>query len=370
MHPACGGLERRIVAQGRATRPSSPWLDASVLHPWVVRDPLLLLAERGLYLRSSSAEILDELVGSLTRLQSNHGEAEASEGNPFLTAETLGTAFGSAFDVGAAVIELEEAGLLISDHDRLWFSHPLLASTLYGSLTVARRRELHRRLAEVAADPEERARHLARAQRVPDEGAAATVEAAAVLATRRAAPEAAAELYAAACRLTPGGQTEDLARRMLGGAQALNLAGDLEAARSRAMRALASGRAASIRARALLLLGGLATQTDSLESRLEYQERALTEADDDRALRVEILLALFEEIASDPERAAQHADEAIELLRHGADESVRMSPLRLHAVGARSLRRRRPARVAADDPSWTRSQESYALRSLATSGRA
>ena len=69
------------------------------------------------------------------------------------------------------------------------------------------------------------------------------------------------------------------------------------------MRGVGVGpRAGRLRARALLLLGDLATYTESIEARLEYQERALTEAGDDRGLRVEILLALFEQIATDPEQ--------------------------------------------------------------------
>jgi hypothetical protein len=49
-------------------------LDASVLHPWVVCDLLLRLAERGLYRPGWSAEILDELVKSLIRRQPDHEE--------------------------------------------------------------------------------------------------------------------------------------------------------------------------------------------------------------------------------------------------------------------------------------------------------
>ena len=81
-------------------------------------------------------------------------------------------ALGSDFDVDAALLEAEEAGVLVSDGRRLRFSHPLLASTIYGSLSMARRRALHRQLAVVAADPEEQARHLARSVRAPDDGAA------------------------------------------------------------------------------------------------------------------------------------------------------------------------------------------------------
>ena len=49
-------------------------LDASVLHPWVVCDLLLRLAERGLYRPAWSAEILDELVDSLTDRKPEHAE--------------------------------------------------------------------------------------------------------------------------------------------------------------------------------------------------------------------------------------------------------------------------------------------------------
>lgn len=49
-------------------------LDASVLHPWVLCDLLLRLAERRLYRPAWSAEILDELVDSLTERRPEHAE--------------------------------------------------------------------------------------------------------------------------------------------------------------------------------------------------------------------------------------------------------------------------------------------------------
>jgi hypothetical protein len=49
-------------------------LDASVLHPWIVCDLLLRLAERGLYRPAWSAEILDEVVDSLTERMPDHAE--------------------------------------------------------------------------------------------------------------------------------------------------------------------------------------------------------------------------------------------------------------------------------------------------------
>ena len=108
---------------------------------------------------------------------------------------------------------------------------------------------------------------------------------------------------------------------MLGGAQALSVAGDLDAARSLATRSLEMGRTGSLRSRALLLLGSLASYTETIEARLDYQDRALAEAGDDVAIRIEILLALFEQIMVDPDMAGRRADEAIELLRERDDAS-------------------------------------------------
>ena len=265
----------------------------------------------------------DLLNDRLDRL-SPSGRAVASAASALSrpTAEILEAALGAEHDTSAALVETEAAGVLVPETDRLRFSHPLLASTIYGSLTSTRRRALHGRLAAVVDDPEERARHLARGVTAVDEGTARELEDAAGLAGRRGAPESAAELYQAACRLTPLDRPEDLARRMLGGADALTIAGDLEGARGLARQALETGPSRAIRARSLLLLGSLATYTDSLSERIAYQERALAEAGDDIDLRIMILMALFEHIGLDAEMAAARAAEAIRLLRERDDPSA------------------------------------------------
>ncbi|MGH2477456.1 MAG: ATP-binding protein [Candidatus Limnocylindrales bacterium] len=262
-------------------------------------------------------ELLEERVGRLSASARLAAAAAAALTGP--TAAVIEAALGSDIDVDAALLEAGGAGVLASDGERIRFSHPLLASAIYRSLTAAGRRELHGRLAAAVSDPERQARHLARSKDVPDLGSAAKIEVAAVLATRRGAPESAAELYAAACRLTPTERSEDRARRLLGGADALGVVGDLGGARMLATQALELGRTASIRARALLLLGSLATYTETIEASNDLRERALTEAGDDRVLRIEILIALFGQIAIDADRTAQRADEAIGLLRHGDD---------------------------------------------------
>ena len=262
--------------------------------------------------------LLNERVGRLSAPARAATSTAAALSRP--TVNALEAAVGSDLDLEAALAEAEAADVLLSDGDRLRFAHPLLASTIYGSLTAGQQRATHRRLAAIVGDAEERARHLARSVSAADEGAASSIEGAAALAARRGAPESAAELFEAACRLTPTERSEDLARRTLGGAEALNLAGDLDGARSLALRALELGQAGSIRARALLLLGSLATYTDTIEARIAYQERALVEAANDLDLRVDILLALFEQIAVDPEVARRRADEAIRLTRELHDD--------------------------------------------------
>ena len=276
---------------------------------------------------------LQELVGARVRRLSDSAQAAAlavaALSRP--TAASVAAALAEPGDAAAALLEAEEAGVLVWEREWIRFSHPLLASAVYGSASTARRRQLHERLADVASDPEERARHLAHSITDADEGAAEEIEHAAALAERRGAPEAAAELYEASCRLTPDGRPEDLARRILGAAGALAMAGDLDGARSLANTALETAREGSLRARVLLLLASLASYTETIEARIGYHERALAEAGDDQALRAEILLSLVEEISVDPQRAIRRAEEAIELVRElgrslaarpGADEQV------------------------------------------------
>src|SRR5947209_15189788 len=105
-----------------------------------------------------------------------------------------------------ALSDLESAereGVIEIADGRLRFSHPLLASTHYANTPVSERRELHRRLATVIDDEEERAQHLALGAEAPDRDLADTLEKAAGIAARRGAHESAAQLLEDAARLTP-----------------------------------------------------------------------------------------------------------------------------------------------------------------------
>jgi DNA-binding CsgD family transcriptional regulator len=182
------------------------------------------------------------------------------------------------FTVGddAALDAAVQADLIELDGDRVRFTHPLLAAEAYAAAGAERRRSIHRRLAELVGDVEERARHLALAAERPDSGVAAAVEEAADRAASRGAPEAAAELSALAVRLTPQDAAADRLRRRLATADLQILAGADAPARA-ALEELSNElppgpERASVFARLLWIF----PQND-LRGSLELSERALAE---------------------------------------------------------------------------------------------
>lgn len=218
-------------------------------------------------------------------------------------------------EVGPALVEAEEAGLVTAEGGRIRFTHPLLASTVYASAAGERRRRLHGRLAEVAAEEEERARHLALSVTAPDEDAAGVLERAAQSADSRGAQDAAAELFERARRLTPGERDQELARRTLGEASALFLADDLDRARELAQEAVEMAAPGRLRAEGLLLLGRIAHFQGTSDVATEQLERALAEVGDDRAMRGRIHGELaWMYVVLDQARGVGHAEAAIELL--------------------------------------------------------
>ena len=127
----------------------------------------------------------------------------------------------------AGLQSAEAAGVLEVADDAIRFAHPLLAAATYGRATVDGRRKVHERLAEVVTEPEERARHLARAADGPDESVARALDEGATVALRRGAPEAAAELAEEAARLTPTDSADARRRRLMTAAEHLAVSGDI-----------------------------------------------------------------------------------------------------------------------------------------------
>jgi DNA-binding CsgD family transcriptional regulator len=229
------------------------------------------------------------------------------------TVTTVTQALAAQGKAGAALAEAEEAGVLVSDRGRIQFTHPLLASGVYGSVSQEQRRELHRRLAEVVGDPEERARHLALSADEVDEATAAELEQAARQASLRGAQDAAAELFEAACRLTPADRPDELARRLIGRAASMRAVGSLADARLLAEQASAAPAGPSWRAEALSCLAGIDWAEGAMRDANDHLEQALTMASDDQELRGRIYTRLTRiNVALD--RAVQHADAATQLL--------------------------------------------------------
>jgi DNA-binding CsgD family transcriptional regulator len=215
----------------------------------------------------------------------------------------------------AALGPAEEAGIVTVDAaGRVEFTHPLLASAAYRSVSVARRRELHRRAAELVSEPEERARQLALASAGADAAVAAQLDEGAANAAARGASDAAAELAELAFELTPAGDRDARGRRVLAAARLQFDAGDLARADELAQAVLADSPAVALRARALRLASSIAARRSNFGEAAQLAAAALGLAGDDRALRAAIGLQLVycAVSAGDFAGAEPHARAALE----------------------------------------------------------
>lgn len=113
-------------------------------------------------------------------------------------------------DVGAALAEAECEELVVLGQGRVTFQHAIFASVLTAGTPAPERRRAHRALAGAYESVEERARHLALSSLEPETAVADALEEAQVVARRRGATAAAAELAALSQTFTP--ETEPSAR--------------------------------------------------------------------------------------------------------------------------------------------------------------
>jgi DNA-binding CsgD family transcriptional regulator len=227
-----------------------------------------------------------------------------------------------------------EAHVIEREGDTLRFTHPLLASLLYGDLGDERR-SVHARAAQIVRDPVARARHLALAQEEPDASVAEVLDAAARVAGNRGASAAAAEIFEHAARLTPADAPDERRRRALAAARAYRAAGEWTRARTIAADLLAETENSSWRAEALVLLAELETPGPSVRlleealdeaaspqfqaavhCRLAWIKRFVGEDAHTRAA-----LALADEVDDDELRARVRAVEAVLAWFHGEAEA-------------------------------------------------
>ena len=188
-----------------------------------------------------------------TLAASRVGELPAATQRALLRAAVLAEPTTRAIDA-APLAPAEERGIVrIDERGRIAFVHPLFAAAISASASAAQRRAAHRAAAEHAADPEQRARHLAYSADRADRSVAAELDAAAELAVSRGAPDAAAELIELALERTPARDGEARADRLLRAAGLHLDAGGAGRAGELLARLLASATSERVRAHGLRL---------------------------------------------------------------------------------------------------------------------
>ena len=263
-------------------------------------------------------------------------------GDPLLaaaiaSAPTLDLIDAASDGAGRAMLEgAARAGVLLLDDGRVRFGHPLFASAVVRRASPDRLRAVHRRLARLVADVEERARHLALATSHPDAQVAASLDEAVARARERGAPAAAAELSELAARLTPADEHEEFVSRRFAAADAHFAAGDTGRAcqiLETLEETLPSG---VMRSDALLRL---AEAREDFSGSVELAERALAEAEGDpaRAAAAENALAiLWLVLRADLLRALEHHRRGVRFAEQAGDP-VRLALNLAHMAHLESL---------------------------------
>ena len=188
---------------------------------------------------------------------------------------------------GAIEVAVRE-GVVSLDGARIRFFHPLLASISYEQAPLWKRRPVHRALAEVVTDVEERARHLALAADGPDIAVASDLVSAAEQAAARGAPAAAAELFELAASLTPAGDAQDSRRYRFQAAELHIVAGNPARASDLLFEQLLAEVPPGIE-RADMLFGLATVRSADPSTFARLLDEALAEAADDDARSARIL---------------------------------------------------------------------------------
>ena len=236
----------------------------------------------------------------------------------------VGAALGA--DVDQVLQVAIDARVISADGDRLRFVHPLLASAAYALADDRERRDVHRRLAALVEDIEERARHLAQAAQGPDEMTATTLERAAEHAGARGATVAAAELFEQARRLTADHRTEQLHRRTIAAARYRYSVGDMDVARRLFEAAVAAAPAGPDRAEALVGLAFLVAFEGDQPAAAQLARRALEEGRGREPVRADaarVLSSALLFMREDLEGALSQAELAVECAERQRDEGLR-----------------------------------------------
>ncbi|CAJ1499133.1 helix-turn-helix transcriptional regulator [[Mycobacterium] holstebronense] len=266
-----------------------------------------------------SDDIVD-LPDSLSALvRSRIGDADDEESTVLLAAASTAAPTVELVAQGAGLTAARVVELLDSaasraivglDGNRVRFTHPLFATGVYTGATPARRRAMHRRLADVIDQPEIKARHLALSATSGDQLTLSTLDAAAESTSARGAPAVAAELIELAIKL--GGGTPQ--RRVRAGELQFR-AGSLAAARRHLQTSLQDAPPGVLRSMALMWLGAVLGYDDDTVGSAEAMAAAADAAGDNAALRLLCLLRMILPLAmlDRLDDAVARAEEAVAL---------------------------------------------------------
>jgi DNA-binding CsgD family transcriptional regulator len=219
--------------------------------------------------------------------------------------------------------------------DSVRFAHPLFANAIDADLSRDERHVVHRRLASITTEIEQRARHLALASEDPDEAVAATIMDGARRAFGRGGPAAAAELAAHARRLTPVDAREAAWERTLAQADYVFAAGDTRQAAALLDDLARDAPPGAHRARALSRVARMRHFESDIGTSVALLDEALAEARDDAALRGEIEEGLawgLLLIRRDLDAAVEHARTAARIASEAHDDARTSEALAAQAL--------------------------------------
>ena len=267
------------------------------------------------------AELMTERLGVLSGSVRRMLLLVAGSPRPTLPSisQALGDVGGFDEDVKAAIA----ADVIEISRERIQFTNPLLGTVLYSEVSPEERRHAHRMLAEVASDPEERARHLALAADAPDAHVAQLLEDAAQHARSHGAPDAAAELAELARVLTPADMEGARVRRTAHAGRYAFESAQIERAEELLQEAAAAS-TGPMRAETLLYLSRVHYHRRDAPSASALAEQALREASGDPSLEasINLELATAAELSGDHKTATTRARRALRLAERSGDRTI------------------------------------------------
>jgi DNA-binding CsgD family transcriptional regulator len=232
------------------------------------------------------------------------------------------------------VEEAVAAGVIARAGETLRFTHPLFATGVLEVSSLSEKRSIHRRLADLVAEPEERARHLAGGTEGPDEATAAAVEVAAASVASRGAPDAAARLGKLAVELTPPDLRSALHTRSLDYGRYTVAAGDPRKAAKILEQQRRAADAGSERAEVGLQLALAVRAAHGATAAIGHCEDALREVDGGAELELQarILTELADMHLVEMRTDSDVSQRAVALAEKVSDASLLARALGIHGL--------------------------------------